>query len=101
MLKTHIHGALWKSFRNSVMGGEKEGSGGTLRLPKHFAVFTTGQDSKHKDIFCGRILIQLPACRLPGEASGIPTAAVNNRGGASGRHYQQCIYVAVKRGVAQ
>lgn len=76
------------------------GCGGSLRLPQCFAVFTTGQDSKHKDVLCGRILIQLPACRLLGKASGIPTATVNKRGGAS-REALPALYVVVKRGVAQ
>lgn len=43
MLKTHVRGTLWKSFRNSVMGGEEEGEegfGDSLRFPERFAQFS-------------------------------------------------------------
>lgn len=57
------------------LNGWRGGGGvwGHLEIPRALCrVFTTGQESKCKAVFCGRILIQLPVCRLLGEASGIP-----------------------------
>lgn len=55
MLEAHISGTLWKSFRNSVIGGEeeeeKEGFGGSLRFPERFAQFSPQDRTQSTKVF--------------------------------------------------